>query len=61
MMWPMPRIIIADTSCFIILTNIGELDILHKLYGQISTTQDIADEFDEMLPDWVSIVAINDR
>ena len=31
----MPKTIISDTSCFIILTNIGELDLLRKVYGQI--------------------------
>jgi predicted nucleic acid-binding protein len=40
----MPKTIISDTSCFIILTNIGELDLLHKVYGQILTTIDIAIE-----------------
>jgi len=28
----MPKTIISDTSCFIILTNIGELDLLRKVY-----------------------------
>jgi predicted nucleic acid-binding protein len=49
----MPKIIISDTSCFIILTKIGELELLHKVYGQITTTIDIAIEFGEALPDWV--------
>jgi predicted nucleic acid-binding protein len=41
----MHKIIISDTSCFIILTNIGELGILEKLYGKITTTIEIATEF----------------
>ncbi len=55
------RIIIADTSCFIILNNIDELDILHKLYGTIHTTIDIAIEYGETLPDWVEILAVKDK
>lgn len=51
----MRRIIICDTSCFIILSKIGELEILQKLYGEIITTPDIAEEFGEVLPDWVKI------
>jgi len=51
----MHRIIICNTSCFIILSKIGELDILQKLYGEIITTPDIAEEFGEILPDWVNI------
>ena len=51
----MPRIIIADTSCFILLTNIGELNLLHKVYGEITTTIEIVIEYGETLPEWVTI------
>lgn len=57
----MHNTIISDTSCFIILTNIGELDILNKLYGKIITTIDIAIEYNEPLPEWVEIVAVTDK
>ena len=57
----MPKIIISDTSCFIVLTNIGELDLLHKVYGEIITTLDIATEFGEPLPDWVEIQNVSDK
>ena len=40
----MPKTIISDTSCLIVLTNIGELDLLHRVYGEIVTTIDIAIE-----------------
>jgi predicted nucleic acid-binding protein len=43
---------------FIILTNIGELGLLHKVYGQITTTIDIATEYGEALPDWVEIATV---
>ena len=57
----MPKTIIADTSCLIILTNIGEIDLLHKVYGEITTTIDIAIEFGETSPEWVEIVSIKDK
>ena len=57
----MPKTIISDTSCFIILTNIGELEILHKLYEQIITTPDIANEYGEALPIWVEIISVIDK
>jgi predicted nucleic acid-binding protein len=57
----MPKTIISDTSCFIILTNIGELELLHKLYGQIVTTLEIATEYGETLPEWVEIVNVIDK
>ena len=57
----MPKIIISDSSCFIILTNIGELELLHKVYGQVVTTIDIASEFGEPLPEWVEIMPVADK
>jgi predicted nucleic acid-binding protein len=57
----MPKTIISDTSCFIILTNIGELDLLQKVYGQITTTPEIAEEFGETLPEWVEILSVTDK
>jgi predicted nucleic acid-binding protein len=41
-MQQIPETIISDTSCFIILANIGQLNLLQKVYGQITTTPDIA-------------------
>lgn len=57
----MPKIIIADTSCLIILTNIGEIDLLHKVYGEITTTVDVTIEFGETLPEWVEIISVKDK
>ena len=57
----MPKTIISDTSCFILLTNIGELDLLHTIYDQIVTTLDIAIEYGEPLPGWVEIRHVKDQ
>lgn len=57
----MHKIIISDTSCFIILTNIGELLLLQKLYSKITTTIEIATEFGEPLPDWVEILSVKSK
>jgi predicted nucleic acid-binding protein len=59
-MLPMRKVIISDTSCLIVLTNIGEIDLLYKVYGRIITTIDIAAEFGETLPDWVEITKVTD-
>ncbi|MCG3164904.1 MAG: hypothetical protein POELPBGB_00663 [Bacteroidia bacterium] len=56
----MPKTIISDTSCFIILTNIGELDILQKTYGQIITTPEVAEEFGQELPNWIVLQSATD-
>ncbi len=56
----MLKTVIADTSCFILLTNINELDLLYKTYGEIVTTPEIAGEYGMALPDWVQVIAVSD-
>ena len=51
----MQKVIISDTSCLILLDKIGELNLLNKLFGQITITQEIAEEFKNELPDWFKI------
>lgn len=57
----MHKTIISDTSCFIILSKIEQLDLLKKVYGQIVTTSDIVEEFGEILPEWVIIENVSDK
>jgi predicted nucleic acid-binding protein len=57
----MPKAIIADTSCIILLDKIGELNLLHKLFGTIITTADVAKEFGPPLPEWVDIIEPHDK
>ncbi len=51
----MPEIVIADTSCLIVLDNIGELDLLEKLYGAVFITPEVAWEYGEAIPVWFNI------
>lgn len=60
-MLQMHKAIISDTSCFIILTNIEELDLFQKVYGQIVTTVEVVTEYGETLPDWVEIEMVKDK
>lgn len=60
-MFPTHKTIISDTSCFIILSNIGEFDLLQKLFGEIITTSIIQEEFGEILPSWVKIQNVSDK
>jgi len=57
----MHKIVISDASCFIILHKIGEMDLLRKVYGSVSTTPEVAAEFGEKLPNWVLIEQVKDR
>ena len=57
----MHKIIIADTSCFIVLTKINQLELLHQVYTEIVTTVDILSEFGEPLPNWIKIKNVSDK
>ena len=51
----MPQIIIADTSCLILLHKIDELELLEKSYGQVAITEIVAKEFGQPLPEWINV------
>ena len=47
------QVIIADTSCLIILKAIDELQLLEVTFGKIIITEEVLKEFGEELPDWI--------
>ena len=51
------EIIIADTSCLILLTKIGELGLLQKFNRSIVVTPTILWEFKDSLPPWVQVLS----
>jgi predicted nucleic acid-binding protein len=57
----MHNIVISDTSCLIILNKIGQLEILKKVYDNVITTPEVAEEFSEILPDWIIIKVVQDK
>lgn len=57
----MHKAIIADTCCLILLDKINELEILHKLFGTIITTTEVASEFGQPLPSRVEIKQPSDK
>ena len=54
------RIIIADTSCFILLDKIGSLTMIFELFGAVTTTREVQNEFGKQLPEWVRIETVKD-
>jgi len=54
-------VIISDTSCLIAFTNINHLSVLKQLYNTILITPEVANEFGEQLPEWISVKAVNDN
>jgi predicted nucleic acid-binding protein len=57
----MPKTIISDTSCLIILSKIGKFDLLKNIYRQITATTEIAEEFGEKLPEWIEVREVKDK
>ncbi|MGI8892219.1 MAG: DUF3368 domain-containing protein [Bacteroidia bacterium] len=51
----MPRAVVSDASCLIVLTNIGELELLHQLYNVIYTTPLVVKEYGKKLPEWIVV------
>jgi predicted nucleic acid-binding protein len=51
----MPEIIISDASCIIILDKISKLEILKELYGDITVTSIIAQEYGKPLQNWIKV------
>jgi predicted nucleic acid-binding protein len=51
----MHKTVIADASCFIVLEKIGFLFLLERLYSQIYTIPEVANEYELPLPSWVTI------
>ncbi len=57
----MHRVIIADTSCLILLSNIELLYILKDLFGEIVVTPQVKKKFNEKLPDWIKIIEAKNK
>jgi predicted nucleic acid-binding protein len=46
----MPKIVISDTSCLVVLEKINELEILKNIYSEVVTTPEVSSEFKSPLP-----------
>lgn len=57
----MPRNIVSDASCFILLEKIGSLHLLQKLYETVITTPEVLAEFGSPLPSWVEVKSPSDK
>lgn len=55
----MTELVIADTSCLIILQKLGLLRLLPGLYETVTVTSVVADEFLGFLPDWVTVQVVD--
>ena len=48
-------IVISDTSSFILLDKIGEIDLLRQSFDKVYTTPVVAREFGILLPEWIIV------
>ena len=51
----MPKIIVSDTNCLILLDKLGKIDLLKSLFGKITITNIIANEFGKQIPEFFEI------
>ena len=56
----MPNII-SNTSCLIVLDNIGMLGVLKELYGKVFITEEVSKEFGKTVPDWIEVRKVSDN
>ncbi len=54
------NVVLADTTCFILLDKIGELELLKHVFGKVITTNIVATEYGNPLPDWIEIKTVAD-
>ncbi len=57
----MREVIIADTSCLIVLSKANLLQVLKAMYGTVNITPEIAEEFGLELPNWITIEPVSDK
>lgn len=57
----MSKVVISDTSTLILFNKIDQLNILNKVYDELITTPEVAEEFGDQLPDWFKIHSVKDK
>lgn len=49
------KVVIADASCLILLTNIQRLDVLENLFGELWITKEVETEYGLAVPHFITI------
>ena len=55
------ELVISDASPLIAMADIGELELLQKLYNRVSITDIVRDEIHAELPDWIEVSSEYDQ
>ncbi len=54
----MPPVIIADASCLILPEKLEAMQLLRQLFGRITVTAIVAEEYGLPLPEWITVQAV---
>lgn len=57
----MEKIIISDTTCLILLSKLGKLELLKMLFSTVIITPEIQQEYNDRLPEWIHIESVVDQ
>ena len=57
----MPETVIINTSCLIALNQLGQVDLLCKLYNKVIVPVEVIDEFPELHLPCFSVVEVNEK
>ena len=52
---------LSNTSCLIALDNIGQLELLHRVYDIIHISDEVAAEFGGLVPAWIKVHSVQDK
>ena len=55
------RVVVSDTSCFIALSRLNEFETLRRVFATVITTEEVAAEFREPLPEWIRVQPVRNR
>lgn len=57
----MEKVIVSDTTCLILLSKLGILDLLQFLFSTVTITPEVEREFGEELPDWILVESVTNQ
>ncbi|MBK9017688.1 MAG: DUF3368 domain-containing protein [Saprospiraceae bacterium] len=57
----MNTVIISDTSCLIALYDIGEMELLAKIFNEVWVTPEVEREFNPTLPIWILVKTVQNQ
>lgn len=54
-------VVVSNTSPLIVLSNIGEFELLHFLFGRVTIPKSVAEEFGDPIPEWIEVREVKNK